>query len=68
MHAVAGIQEFVSYVVNALAGPQNPGQYAQAGTPVSSGGQEIGRVATVQGNAAPTNASSAVSPGRRMTG
>ena len=41
----------VGDVVNALAGPQNPGQYAQAGTPVSSGGQEIGRVATVQGNA-----------------
>ena len=37
-------------VVGALAGPQNPGQYAQAGAP-SGGAQEIGRVATVQGGA-----------------
>ena len=37
-------------VVGALAGPQAPGQYAQAGAP-AGGAQEIGRVATVQGNA-----------------
>ena len=37
-------------VVQALAGPQAPGQYAQAGAPVA-GAEAIGRVATVSGSA-----------------
>ena len=37
-------------VVSALAGPLAPGQYAQAGTPQSTG-QAIGRVEKVEGNA-----------------
>ena len=38
-------------VVQALAGPLAPGQYAQAGAPAPGAAPPIGRVATVQGNA-----------------
>ncbi len=38
-------------IVAALAGPANPGQYAQAGAPQSAAAEAIGRVAAVSGNA-----------------